>query len=218
MKRHIAKTLLPLIFFIACGSDDAPLTPQTPAVLESVTPASGLEIAVNTVIVLKFDKKPLDFQRDAPHRFRYGAKEREIHLSPLTLGTLEINVSWGPAPMRASALLTYTVTRPDCCAPIMIAGGTVRDGDTDVNAEHINTDGVIEVAFTENVTGTIALKTEAGENVGWIGTVKDTYGRLELVKGREIQNTTTYVVVGKVSDALGNELEFEITFVTKAKV
>ena len=43
------------------------------------------------------------------------------------------------------------------------------------------------------------------------------WGTLELVKGRELKNETTYIIVGKVSDAVGKEYEVNITFVTKAK-
>ena len=76
---------------------------------------------------------------------------------------------------------------------------------------------MIEVTFSEEVTGNIALQTEAGDNVGWIGKVEGTKGTLDIVKGKEIGNETTYVIAGKVSDAAGNETEVSITFTTKGK-
>ena len=54
------------------------------------------------------------------------------------------------------------------------------------------------------MTGHIALQTEAGDNVGWLAKVEGNKGILELVKGRELENETTYVIAGKVSDAAGN--------------
>lgn len=233
---YLSFIVLMLSLFIGCGSDyddDTYIEPPVTAELEKVSPPSGLTIAVNTFIVLEFDKKPENFQTDAPNGFRYGndvadlkgnlpsfsrSAKNVVILSPLTLGNTQIMVSWGPQLPQQSITLTYTFVRPDCCEPIMVGGGTVKDGDTDVNAEHINTDGILEIEFTANITGTIALQTESGDDVGWIGKVEGNRAKLELVKGREIQNATTYLIVGKVSDALDNELEFEIKFSTKAKV
>ena len=98
-----------------------------------------------------------------------------------------------------------------------MTGGTVNDGDTDVDPAAINSDGIIEITFSEEVTGHIALQTEDGDDVGWLGTVDGYTGILELVKGRELVNETTYVIAGKISDAAGNEIEISITFVTKGK-
>ena len=65
--------------------------------------------------------------------------------------------------------------------------------------------------------GNIALQTEAGDDIGWIGRVEGNRGVLEVVKGKEIGNETTYVIKGKVFDAAGNETEVSITFTTKGK-
>ena len=98
-----------------------------------------------------------------------------------------------------------------------MTGGTVKDGDKDIDPEAINSDGIIEITFSEEMTGNIALQTEGGDDVGWLGKVEGTKATLELVKGKEIGNETTYVIVGKVSDAAGNVTEVKITFVTKGK-
>ena len=98
-----------------------------------------------------------------------------------------------------------------------MTGGTVKDGDKDVDPEAINSDGIIEITFSEEMTGHIALQTEGGDDVGWLGKVEGTTGTLKLVKGRELVNETTYVIAGKVSDAAGNVTEVKITFVTKGK-
>ncbi|RKU38475.1 hypothetical protein C6496_06615 [Candidatus Poribacteria bacterium] len=99
----------------------------------------------------------------------------------------------------------------------MVTGGTVNDGDRDVDPAAINSDGIIEITFSEEVTGHIALQTEGGDDVGWLGKVEGTKGTLELVKGRELVNETVYVIAGKVSDAAGNSFDVSITFVTKGK-
>ncbi len=67
------------------------------------------------------------------------------------------------------------------------------------------------------MTGYIALETEDGEDVGWIGKVVGNKAILELVKGRELKNETTYVIVGKVATAAGNSTDVSITFVTRGK-
>lgn len=72
--------------------------------------------------------------------------------------------------------------------------------------------------FTEEVTGNIALQTEDGTDVGWVGNVEGYIATLELVKGKELTNETVYVVVGKVFTADGiQQLDIKITFATKGK-
>ena len=77
--------------------------------------------------------------------------------------------------------------------------------------------GRFEILFDEDMTGHIALQTEGGDNVGWLGKVEGNIGTLELVKGKEIGNETTYVIAGKVSDAAGNSTDVSVTFVTRGK-
>ena len=91
------------------------------------------------------------------------------------------------------------------------------DGDKDVDLEALNSDGTIEILFSEDMTGNIALQTEGGDDVGWIGKVEGYKATLELVKGRELENETTYVIRGKVSDAAGNSFDVSVTFVTRGK-
>ncbi len=67
------------------------------------------------------------------------------------------------------------------------------------------------------MTGNIALQTEGGDDVGWIGKVEGNKATLELVKGRELKNETTYVIKGKVSDATGDTINVSVTFVTRGK-
>ena len=100
-------------------------------------------------------------------------------------------------------------------AGITVIGGTVRDGDTDVDSEVINNAGTIEIIFSEKVSGNIALQTEGGDDIGWLGKVEGNKGVLELVKGKEISNGTTYVIICLVTDAAGNRAKIRNVFVTK---
>ena len=130
-----------------------------------------------------------------------------------TPGPLALTITWADG----TQTLNYTVVTPGCCGDVWVTGGTVKDRDKDVDPEAINSDGKIEIEFTDNVFGNIALQTEGGDDVGWIGKVEGNKATLELVKGRELGNETTYVIRGKVSDAAGNSTDVSVTFVTKAK-
>ncbi len=99
--------------------------------------------------------------------------------------------------------------------PPRVTGGTVKDGDGDVDPAVINADGKIEVVFSEEVSGNITLQTEFGDDVGWIGNVEGNKATLEVVARKEIDNETTYVIKGEVFDAAGNSTDISITFVTK---
>ena len=183
-----------------------------PAEFVSVSPSSGSEIAANATITLTFSNDPGDVTSSAG-TVAGGGKTR-IVTGPLPEGALTLNISWTNG--DGSTSLSYTVRAADSTAPT-VTGGTVSDGDEDVDPEDINGDGMIEITFSEEVSGNIALQTEGGDDVGWIGKVEGTKGTLELVKGKEIGNETTYVIAGKVSDAAGNETEVSITFITEGK-
>ena len=229
-------TFLLLPALIGCGSDaaDTPAALGVAAVLENVVPKSGSTLAVNGSIALTFNKRPENVRIDSghPYVFADALQQKRLYglsavhhadrtlliLGPFTTPVSVINVSWGTTLPQETLTLTYTVTMPDCCGSLQFAGGTVKDGDTDVDPELIHSDGVMEMHFTGEVTGSIRLETEAGEDVGWIGTVEGHKGILELVKGRELRNETTYVIIAKVVDTAGNEYTFQITFTTRAKV
>ena len=128
-------------------------------------------------------------------------------MGPFTPGTLELTITWSDG----SVTLTYTVAEPDTEAP-SITGGTISDGDKDVDPS-----AKIEIEFSEEVSGNIALQTEAGDDVGWIGTIEGNKATLELVKGKELDPETTYVIAAKVEDAAGNETDINITFTTASE-
>ncbi|MDE0019135.1 MAG: Ig-like domain-containing protein [Candidatus Poribacteria bacterium] len=208
----VLAALFALSLIVGCGGDDPDEEEVAAAEFSSAAPASGSEIAANTNITLTFSSDPGEVTV-AGATVTGGGKTRQV-AGPFAEGALTLAVSWTNG--DGSTSLNYTVKAADNTAPT-VTGGTVEDGEEDVDPEKINTDGVIEVTFSEEVSGNIALQTEAGDNVGWIGKVEGMKGTLDIVKGKEIGNETTYVIAGKVADAAGNETEVSVTFTTKGK-
>ena len=198
--------------FASCGGDgDEVIYDPVWAKFVSATPAEpGGEVAANGTITVTFDKPPIDVKVSAGTVTVTGKTATII--GPFTPGPLGLTINWA----GGTRTLSYTVTAP-CCAPPHIVGGTVEDGDTDVDPETINSDGKIVILFSEDIFGNIFLQTEGGDNVGWLGKIEGNKGTLELVKGRELVNETVYVIDCKISDAKGNAIDFEITFVTRGK-
>ena len=207
----VLAALFALSLVVGCGGGEEEEETAADAAFVSATPASG-DLASNGSISITFDNDPGDVTVSAGTVTPSG-KTRTI-TGPFTPGALSLTITWTNG--GGSNTLTYNVTAPDNEAPT-VTGGTIKDGAEDVDPEEINGDGVIEVTFSEEVSGNIALQTEGGEDVGWIGKVEGTTGKLDLVKGKEIGNETTYVIKGKVSDAAGNETEVSVTFTTKGK-
>ena len=208
----VLAALFALSLIVGCGGGDEDDGEPAAAEFSSAAPAGGAEIAANATITLTFSSDPGEVTSSAGTVAGSG-KTRTI-TGPFTEGALTLSITWTNG--DGSTSLSYTVKAADNTAP-EVTGGTVEDGAEDVDPEDINGDGKIEVTFSEEVTGNIALQTEAGDDVGWIGKVEGTKGTLDLVKGKEIGNETTYVIKGKVSDAAGNETEVSITFTTKGK-
>ena len=100
--------------------------------------------------------------------------------------------------------------------PPELTGGTVFDGETDVDPAPINVDG-FRFAFDEDVAGTIKLTDEAGVDHRWQGSIAGTTATLTPVAGQELANNTTYKIEIDVQDGGGNPLKVTITFVTKPK-
>ena len=202
--------LFTLTLIVGCGGgDDETEEEAAPANFVSASPAGG-EIAANGSITVTFDNAPGDVTVTAGS-VTVAGKTATI-TGPFTPGNLTLTVSWADGTQN----LTYTVTAPDTDAPT-VTGGTVKDGDKDVDPEGINSDAMIEITFSEDVSGNVALQTEGGDDVGWLGKVEGNKATLELVKGKEIGNETTYVIAGSVKDAAGNETKVSVTFVTKGK-
>ena len=204
---------LAVSILVGCGgADDTVEEEVVPANFIIANPPSGSEIAANGSITLTFDKAPTDVTANIGAVVPSG--KTVIVSGPFTPGPLNLTVIWADG----TQTLTYIVASPCCAYPAAITGGTVKDGDMDVDPEIINSAGKIEIIFSEDVSGRIDLITQAGEEVGWIGKVEGNKATLELVKGREIRYHMVYIIMGKVADALGNEADFKITFFTKVEM
>ncbi|MDE0398160.1 MAG: Ig-like domain-containing protein [Candidatus Poribacteria bacterium] len=205
--------LMIAVFILAgCGGDDDSLKDIAPVVeFLSANPPIGATLTPNAIITLTFDNPPTDVRiRNA---VVIPSGKTAIVTGPFDQGALSLMVHWD----SGSTTLTYLVS--SCCPePPRVSGGSVRDRDMDVDPDAINSAGKIEIQFSEEVMGYyIVLQTGSGEDLGWLGKFEGTKGILELVKGRELRNHTAYVIVGKVADVKGNELEFRIVFVTREK-
>ena len=187
------------------GAGTPPVT-STHSRFVSARPASGSEILPNASIMLTFDKAPTNVTVNPGVAVPFG-KTVSVK-GPFAPGPLNLTVTWADG----TQTLTYTVTAPDIDPP-RITGGTVKNG-AYVDAEVINTDAKIEVTFSEEVRGHIALQTFGGDDVGWLGEVEGNKGVLELVRDEEIDNGTLYVIVCVVTDAAGNRAEIKTLFHT----
>lgn len=202
--------VLTVSMLIGCGDIDDTDEP-VPVNFVSATPPGG-EINPNEWIMVTFNNPPTDVTVSGGFATVTVAGKTATIAGPFTPGPLALTITWADG-MRT---LNFIVRGP-CCEPPTITGGTVKDGDTDVDPELINSDGKIVIEFTEEVSGNIALQTETGDDVGWISKFAGSTGTLELVKGKELVNETVYVIAGKISDAKGNQTDIKITFVTKSK-
>lgn len=192
------------------GTQTLNYTVRTPVAFVRANPAAGAELTMDDTIILTFDNRPKDITVSTGDAKIRGKKVTIT--GPFDPGSLDLTITWADG----SQTLTYIIATPDTEAP-RITGGTVRDGDKSIDPEAINTRARIEVEFSEEVSGKIALQTAAGVNAGWLGKVEGKTGTLELVRGRELDNRTIYVIAGKVSDAAGNETRLNITFTTESK-
>ncbi|MYA58213.1 hypothetical protein F4X88_18165 [Candidatus Poribacteria bacterium] len=194
----------------ADGTQTLNYTIRTPAAFVRANPAVRSHIDVNDTITLTFDNPPEDVTVNTGTTRITGKRVRIT--GPFDAGRLALTVVWADG----TQTLNYTVRAPDTEAP-KITSGSVNNGDKDVDPEALNTRGQLEVTFNETVTGTIALRTAAGVDAGWIGKVSGKKGTLELVRGKELDNAITYVIAGKVSDAAGNSTDINIRFTTAPK-
>ena len=184
------------------GTEALSYTVRPLVALANFDPAIDSVLTIDSSIILTFDNPPQDVTVSTGVATVDG--NTVTIKGPFTPGDLELTITWSDG----SLPLTYTVAEPDTEAP-SITGGTVSDGDTDVDP---NT--TIEIAFSEEVTGTITLQTEAGEDVGWTVTVEGDTARLERVAGKALDPETKYVIAGTVEDAAGNETDINIAFTT----
>ena len=194
----------------ADGTQTLNYTIRTPAAFVSANPAAHSQIDVDDTLTLIFDNPPEDVTVSTGTTRITGRRVRIT--GPFDPGPLALTIVWADG----TQTLSYVVRVPDTEAP-KITSGSVNNGDKDVDPEALNLRGRIEVEFSEEVTGTIAMQTVAGVDAGWRGKVEGKKGTLERVRGKELGNEITYVITGKVKDAAGNSTDINIRFTTAPK-
>ena len=139
-------------------------------------------------------------------------------ISPVLVeGVATLNVMWRnrDGSSGAIALGPYVVRKADVIPPVIV-GGTVRNGDWDVDPAPLNAAG-LRFDFNEAVTGTVRLTNEASNDLNWTGHVFNQMATLFPIAGRELVNEKTYKIEINVQDGAGNRLQTTIAFVTKPK-
>ena len=164
---------------------------RPPVTFVGANPAIDSQLEVDGTITLTFDNTPEDLTVNTGD---VTTVETTVTITgPFDPGPLALTVTWSDG----TQTLNYTVRAPDTEAPQVISG-TLSDGDTDVDPAAINSSGQIVVEFNEAVSGSIALQTESGVDAGWRGKVEGNTATLQLIRGKEIGNGTTYVIAGKL--------------------
>ena len=220
--------LLIICLISGCGADDPTDEVTDPPQSEhrvkppratrvEVDPAPGDgHTPTNTVFTLSFDQKVVEVWVNSIAA-RGSGFDWKVSL-PLDVGPgQELNIKWvnqdgsiGIKDVGPYLILDVHGEPPE------ITGGTVIDGLTDVDPAPINAAG-IEITFDEDITGSIKLTDEAGNDLNWIGSVAGSTARVTPIAGQELAHQTTYKIEIDVRDGAGNRTQATITFVTKPK-
>ena len=195
-------------FLAACGGDDEP--DNTPAVLESSTPADGATAAEGSTVTLRFDKDPGTVTVNG------NATEGSGRNRTFTLMQATNNIAWDNG---GTATLTFTLTAPDETAPMLVSSDP-DDGETGVDPAPINDpDGGITLTFDEVISKQDLVLSRGDTEVGSFPSIGegDEANTVTLKPQDPLVNETTYMVSGSVEDASGNSADVSISFTTKAK-
>ncbi len=167
-------------------------------------PMDGAELAVDGTVLLTFDRMPEALAVSVGTLTVQG--EKVTVSGPFPAGAFGLRVTWADG----STVLAYTVIAPDT-EPPQLTRSSVRGGDDAVDGTALDE---IVLTFSEPVTGEIALRTAAGVDVEWVGTVSGRTGTLTRGDGGELGYAARYVIAGTVADAAGNETAVRIQFTT----
>ena len=98
---------------------------------------------------------------------------------------------------------------------VKITGGTVTNGEKDVDAELLNATG-ITITFDENIkTGTVVLRPKDGAPLNWIVRWWSCSVTLYRRDPDRLQNGTEYILELYIQDPTGTRSDFKIRFTTK---
>ena len=199
---------------IRCGGnddDDDVIGPD----FQSINPSPGTTVPSNQIFTLNFSGPATSVTVNGTPTTSPNGKT-VTWSGNLPPGRATLNIAWEGG---AGATANFTVTVADTQPP-ELTGGDVKDGDTGVDPDPLNADG-ITLEFSETLSGssTLKLTKDDGETeVGWSGAADGNEYRFELTTGNALQQGTTYKIEGTVKDAAGNEGEISLTFVTAAGV
>ena len=186
-----------------------------PATMVAVTPLPRATLAPDQVFQLEFDQGVTWVSVNGAAAI--GSSTNWTASPAFSEGVVILYVSWenrdgsrGCQEVGPYFFRNLDVTRP------VIAGGTVRDRERNVDPAQINAVG-FRLDFSEVVTGTVKLTDEAGNNLNWIANIVDWTVTLTPVAGQELVHSTVYVIDIDVVDGAGNRTQATNTFITKPK-
>ena len=222
--------LLIIGIIIGCGENpseevtDPPkpkdYVPQLPAITVLVDPPPGSDIDVDrTEFTLRFSQEVVAVTVNGAtaagsgQNWRVWSYNLSLEWEPGQVLEIEWKTRDGSTGSQSVGPYTVWVVHH---VPPQITSGTVSDGSADVDPAPINAGG-FRFDFDEDVTGTIKLTDEAGEDLNWIANVAGQTATLTAIAGQELVNETTYKIEIDVQDLAGNPLRTTITFVTKPK-
>ena len=210
-----------------CGDDDAPEKVTDPPQSEDrvqppratkveVVPAGGT-VSSNQAFTLTFNQEVIAVWCNDTPAVGSGLNWKVAPVLGQGDGQI-LNIKWEnqDGSMDTIEAGPYSVEDGGHGEPPLITGGTVADGDVDVDPALINAAG-LRYDFDEDVTGAIKLTDEAGNDLNWIASVAGSTATLTPVAGQELANETIYNIEISVADGSENKLDTRITFVTKPK-
>ena len=180
-----------------------------------VSPVSGSTILLNQRFVLTFNESVVAAMVNGFPATGSGLNWRVF--PTLTEGSVFLNVEWTNRDSSIDSKLVgpYTVKEPDRTPP-RVVGGTVANGENNVNPGSINVSG-FRFDFDESVTGSIKLVDDSGIDLNWIASVSARTTTLTPVAGQELRLGATYFIEIDVRDAAGNVSQIKIVFFTQVK-
>ena len=198
------------------GTKTIRLTVVKRATRVMVDPLGGVVQQGGAEFTLKFDAEVrAAWVNDTPAT---GSGRNWTVWSILPYGYVVLNIEWinrdGSAGAMEVGPYEAATGHPD--EPVIRGGGTVTDGETDVDPAPINASG-FWFGFDQDVTGTIKLTDEAGADLNWIGWVEGSKATLVPIAGQELLNATTYRIEIDIQNGHGMRTQARITFVTKPK-
>ena len=183
-----------------------------PATDVQVSPAPGTTILPNPRLVLTFDQNIIAATVNRFPATGFGQSWRAF--PTLIAGSAFLNIEWTnqDGSVGSKAVGPYSVREPDRTPPNIVSG-TVANGEIKVDSLRINAGG-FRYDFDETVTGNIRLLDGSGVALNWVATVAGQTATLIWGVGQKLLPESTYFIEIDVQDAVGNQNEIRIVFVT----